>query len=213
MNEQIPAPDALLLMGSRCPWCPGVLQALETLRAEGVISGLETVNVEENPEVAAKLGVRSVPWLRLGPFELEGNRTLAELRDWAGKANSRDGMAMYLSELIGSGEIDKSLELVKKHSGHTRALLTLFADPETALNILIGISAIMEHLQGTETLAGISAELRELLSSDQPRVRGDACYYLSLSGLPDAAGWIRPLLEDEDENVREIATDSLKEIG
>ena len=213
MNEQITAPDALLLMGSRCPWCPGVLQALKTLRAEGMISGLETVNVEENPEVAAELGVRSVPWLRLGPFELEGNRTLAELRDWAGKANSRDGMAMYLSELIGSGEIDKSLELVKKHSGHMRALLALFADPETALNILIGISAIMEHLQGTETLAGISAELRELLSSDQPRVRGDACYYLSLSGLPEAAEWIRPLLEDEDENVREIATDSLKEIS
>ena len=74
------APAALMLMGTRCPYCRGVLKSLQSLLAAGDISQLETHNIEENPELARELGVRSVPWVRIGDFELEGLRSEKELR-------------------------------------------------------------------------------------------------------------------------------------
>jgi glutaredoxin len=212
MPENRHTPDALLLMGRQCPYCPTVLRALESLQQKGEISRLETVVLEEHPEVAAKYGVRSVPWVRIGPFELDGLRSEEELRKWAIRAGTPDGMSMYLSELIAGGNIDKCLEMIHADSHQLRALLMLFTDEDTELNIRIGISAIMESLQGGPELAGIAGDLRKLLTHTAPGVRGDACYYLSLTGLRDTAKWIRPLLQDSDENVREITRDCLAEL-
>ena len=91
MSETRTPPDTLLLMGKQCPYCPTVLKGLQSLEATGVIGHLETVVIEDNPEIAAELGVRSVPWVRIGPFELPGLRAEEELREWAEKAGSVSG--------------------------------------------------------------------------------------------------------------------------
>ena len=203
-------PDALMLMGTHCPYCPSVLKALQALVESGDISHLETHNIEENPEIARELGVRSVPWVRIGPFELEGLRSEKEFREWAVKAAADDGHTEWLDELLSSGNISKPLELIKSDPSMMDALLKLFADPDTQLNTQIGISAIMEDLQGTDTLSAIVDQLGELTQHEDARVRGDACHYLALSGNSKAAGFIKPLLDDSDANVREIAKESLE---
>lgn len=202
-----------MLMGRQCPYCPAVRASLERLSDEGVIGSLETVVIEDHPEVAAEYGVRSVPWVQIGPFELPGLRAEEELRDWAEKAGSLQGMAKYLAELIASGNIDKCVRLIQADSHQLKALLLLFTDPDTGLNVLIGVSAIMEALQGSTTLAGIGTDLRDLLTHDEARIRGDACHYLSLTGLAATDEWIRPLLGDADSNVRQIAADCLADLA
>jgi glutaredoxin len=204
------APEALMLMGTQCPYCPGVLKALQALLKSGHISQLETHNIEENPEIARQLGVRSVPWVRIGPFELEGLRSEKELRDWAIKAGSDSGTSDWFNDLLSSGNISKPLERIKSDPATIDALLTLFADPETQLNTQIGISAIMEELKDTDILAAIVGKLGELTRHKDARVRGDACYYLALSNSPQAAGFIKPLLDDTDVSVRDIARESLE---
>lgn len=206
-------PDALLLMGRQCPYCPTVLKHLQALQTEGVIAALEAVVIEDHPERAAELGVRSVPWVRIGPFDLAGLRPEQELREWAQKAGSTAGLAKYLDELLSTGKIDKCLALIRSDHDVLKALLHLFTDPDSELNARIGISAVMESLAGTEALQSIAGELRALAGHETARVRGDACHYLTLSGHPNAAQWIRPLLDDEDANVREIAAESLAELG
>lgn len=206
-------PDALLLMGRQCPYCPTVLKHLQALQAEGSIGKLETVVVEDHPERAAELGVRSVPWVRIGTFELAGLRSEQELRDWAHKAAAGAGQSEMLAELLESGGIERCLELVSKDETTLRALLDLFTDPDGKLNVRIGISAVMESLAGTPTLQAIAEDLHKLLSHQDARVRGDACHYLSMSGHPQAAKWIQPLLEDTDAHVQEIAEESLAELS
>ena len=76
MNQNA-IPDALLLLAPGCPHCPAVLEGLSGLLKEGVIGRLEAVNAAIHPERAAELGVRTVPWARIGPFELEGEQTPA----------------------------------------------------------------------------------------------------------------------------------------
>ncbi len=204
------APAALMLMGTHCPYCPGVLKALQSLLVSGHISQLETHNIEENPEVARELGVRSVPWVRIGSFELEGLRSEKELRDWAVKAATDSGSTDWLNELLASGNINKPLERIKSDPAMMDTLLDLFANPDTQLNTQIGISAIMEELKGSANLTAIVDRLGELTRHEDARVRGDACYYLALSGSPQASRYIKPLLDDTDASVREIARESLE---
>jgi glutaredoxin len=207
------APDALLMMGRHCPYCPTVLKHLQVLHAEGSIGSLETVVIEDHPERATELGVRSVPWVRIGTFELTGLRSEQELRDWAHKAASGAGQSQFLAELLESGGIGRCLELVREDEAMRRALLELFIDPDGKLNVRIGISAVMESLAGSPALQSSAEQLHGFLNHPDARVRGDACHYLALSGMQEAADWIRPLLDDADANVREIAADSLEELG
>jgi len=209
-EDSATTPDALMLMGTQCPYCPSVLKALQALVDSGHIHTLESFNIEENPELARELGVRSVPWVRIGSFELEGLRSEKELREWAEKAAAGTGLTNWLDELLSSGKLDKPLDRIKTDPAAMDALLKLFANPDTQLNTRIGISAIMEELQNTDTLSAIVDRLGKLTKHDDTRVRGDACYYLSLSNNPDAAAYIKPLLKDEDASVREIARESLE---
>ncbi len=212
MNTPASRPDALLLMGKHCPYCPTVLQGLQALKADGVIGKLETVVIEDQPERAAELGVRSVPWVRIGPFELAGLRSEQELRSWAEKAGTEAGMAGYLDELLSGGNIDKGMALARDNPGTLHALLLLLADPDTQLNTRIGISVIMEALENSARLQAIVDQLGELARHAEASVRGDACHYLALSGSSAALPYITPLLEDEDAGVREIAEESLEQL-
>ena len=203
------APDAVMLMGSTCPYCPTVLKALQSLLDSGHIDTLETYNIEEHPDIARQYGVRTVPWVRIGEFELEGLHSEKELREWAEKAASGGGLSDWLLEQLGSGRIDATLERVQSDTAGMTALLALFEDPDTELNIRIGISAIMEDLEGSELLKTHIEALGALTQHEEARVRGDACHYLALCQESSVRKWIEPLLDDEDSDVREVAQDSL----
>jgi hypothetical protein len=205
-------PDALLLLGTRCPHCPTVLAALSTMVKAGIIGTLRAVNIEQRPDIAQELGVRNVPWVRIGPVELEGLRSEKELRDWAEKAGTPAGLSAWLDELLTTGKINRALALVKSEPEGPAALLQLFADPDTQLNTRIGISAIMEDLAGTEQLRGLSGRLGELTRHDEAHIRGDACHYLGLAGDPAAVDYLKPRLEDPDMQVREVAKEALQQL-
>ena len=203
-------PDALLLLGTHCPHCPSVLQGLANLVKAGTLGTLKVVNIEQRIDIAQELGVRSVPWVRIGSFELEGLRSEQELAEWAARATSESGTAEWLNELLSGGKLDQALQKIRSDPAGMDALLQLFTDTDTQLNTRIGISAIMEHLENTETLRAVVDRLGELTQHEDAHIRGDACHYLALSGSEKAADYIRPLLQDADAEVREVARESIE---
>jgi glutaredoxin len=72
-------PDVLLFVAPGCPHCASVLQGLNLLAGQKLIGKLTVIDVAEHPGQAAEYGVRSAPWLRLGPFTLTGAHSPAEL--------------------------------------------------------------------------------------------------------------------------------------
>jgi thiol-disulfide isomerase/thioredoxin len=198
-----------MLLGTHCPYCPTVLQGLENLVKSGVIGKLVAVNIEQHPEVARELNVRSVPWVRIGPFELEGLRSEKELRMWAEATGTESGFALYLDELLSTGKINQAIRLIKNDAAAIKALLTLFANPETQLNTRIGISAIMEDLAGSDLLKGIVDAIGELSRHDEARIRGDAAHYLGLTGSPKAVDYLERLVQDTNGDVKAVAAESL----
>jgi len=205
-------PTALLLIATGCQHCPSVLQSLCELVKEGKLSSIEVVNIVEDPERARSLNVRSVPWLKLGEFELLGLKSKTEILKWIKKSATPDDMSAYFEELMVSGEISKVHKLIEEQPQQMKTLFKIMADENSGLSARIGVGAIIEQLEGSEILTQNINELAKYCKHKQARVRSDACYYLGLTHHPDAEKYIRPLLKDTNSEVKEIAEEALAEL-
>ncbi|MCW8936321.1 MAG: thioredoxin family protein [Gammaproteobacteria bacterium] len=206
-------PSALLLIATGCQHCPSMLLSMSELIKEGKISQLEVVNIVEAPERAQALNVRSVPWLKVGEYELVGLKSKSEIQQWIDKSADTEDMSAYFEELMVSGEISKVQQLVEDKPQHMKTLLDIMASEESGLSARIGVGAIIEQLAGSEILQNNIDELGVYCQSPVARIRSDACYYLGLSHHKKAEKYIRPLLDDSDDEIKEIAQDALAEIS
>lgn len=203
------AADATLLIRSSCPHCASVAEALLRLTKMGKLGRLELINLDSRPEPAQALGVRSVPWLKLGPFELIGARGFHELEDWAAHAAAGSGWPDYLLALLAEQQLPKAVALLRDQPQHLGDLLDRMADTQLEMGARIGISAVVEEFAETPALRGCVPQLIELTLSAEPQTRADACHFLGLAGDPTAAPAVRRLLQDESDDVREIAVETL----
>lgn len=206
-------PDALLLTTPDCPHCPTVQAGLSELVKQGKIGRLEVINVSDRPEVARQYGVRGVPWLKLGPFELQGLRSPAELARWAERAGITAGMADYFRESLDTGELAKVIAGVKRDTGAFEALWQLLADPDTALGVRVGIGAVLEDFAGSMELQSQVEALGKLTRSPAAHVRGDAAHYLALTRDVRALPYLQALVNDPEQQVREIARESSDQLS
>lgn len=202
--------DALLFISRHCPHCAAVLAGLSDLVKHGGIGRLEVVNIEIHPEAAEASAVRSVPWLRLGPFELAGARTPGELAVWARRASEPEGMADAFHDLLKTGGLAQVLTLVAADATRLAALLPIVGNPEASINVRLGAGVVFEEYAGSDALRALIPALGELSAFGDARVRADACHYLCLSGADAARPWLEARLEDVDEEVREIAREGLE---
>lgn len=203
------APDALLFLSSRCPHCPAVLQSLSDLVKRGVLGRLEVVNLEQHADAAQAHGVRSVPWVKIGAFELPGQRSHAELEEWAQRAGSANGMADYFHALLKEGELNQVLDTVRRQPDTLVAILPIVANPEASINVRIGAGVVIEEFAGSPALHAVLPQLGALAHHADARVRADACHYLHFTHSKAAMPYLERCLQDDDSVVREIAADSL----
>lgn len=198
-----------MLLGTHCPHCPSVLASLSELLKQGVIARMEVVNLEQMPEYGRELGVRSVPWVKIGPFELSGLHSKAELQTWAERAGSEQGMTAYFEQLLGDGEVKRVLEMIASDHRLLHALIGLVSDADAKINARLGAGVVFEEYEGTRELLALIPELGALTTHEDARVRSDACHYLSLTHDESVLEYIEPLLDDVHDEVREVAEESL----
>ncbi|MEJ2466122.1 MAG: HEAT repeat domain-containing protein [Candidatus Thiodiazotropha sp.] len=204
------APDALLLLATGCAHCPGVLEGLSQLLKQGRLGRLEVVNILSHPEAAEAVGTRSVPWTRIGLFELEGALSPTELGRWADLADSEAGIAAYYSHLLETRRPHKLSQLLAAHPETLTQLIGLLGDDKTPMAIRIGIGVVLEEMEGSSLLAQGLDALIKLAELDQANIRCDAAHYLGLTHHGDAEAPLRKLLTDEHPDVREIAEEALQ---
>ena len=213
MDKQQTVPDAELLIAPGCPHCPAVLAALSDMVKQGLIGELLIANIAQRPEAAEERGVRGVPWIRVGPFELTGAHGGAELRNWATRAADPDAHQQFLTEQLEAGELDSVITACRRAPALLAALLVMAADPETPFAVRIGIGAVIEDLAGDARLVAVMDNLLALSNSELAPIRADAAHYLGLVGTETAASRLDEMLHDPDAEVREIAAESLADLG
>ena len=206
------SPSVIMLMGQHCTFCGPMMQILTELMKSGLIAELRIINIEKQPQLARELGVRSVPWLQIGPFELAGARNRKEIVDWLERASSFEGINSYLEEVLAEGNIEFANRLIDRYPQALENVIELMADAEAKINVRLGIGVIIEERAASEGFKAVIPRLIEYLSDSDARVRGDACHYLSLTGDKAYIPQIRAMLQDDSEEVREIAQDSLDEL-
>lgn len=205
-------PDALLFVAPGCPHCATVLQGLNELARQGLIGKLTIVDVAEHPEQAAEQGVRTTPWLRLGPFTLTGAHSPAELRQWAGWASGEAGTAHYVEHLLKQGDYQQAAAFIDADTHRLKPLLAIVADPKAKLEVRLGVSALLESHANSPSLQNLLPQLAELTRHADHRVRADACHLLGLTGSAAARAYVEICLNDAHEEVREIAEEAMEEL-
>lgn len=207
------SPAVLMLMSRQCTYCGPMMQALTELMKAGQIAELRIVNIESSPELAVQLGVRSVPWLRIGPFELLGSRSKQEMLLWIERTSNPAGFNDYLEEVLSEGKLEYASRLLESYPQALENIIEMMADPEAKINVRLGVGVLIEDMAESVEFKVVIPRLIDYLSSKDARIRGDACHYLSLTRDVSLIPLIEPLLSDESEEVREIAQDSLDELS
>ena len=205
-------PDTLLLLAPGCPHCPLVLEGLSALLKEGVIGRLEIVNIAAHPEVAEAAGTRTVPWVRIGPFELDGVITPKELRHWAERCTTLEGAKEYFYQMLKNGRRDKVERLIRSAPQHAELLADLMADAESSMAVRLGIGAVLEEFHNSGLTDAMIPKLAALTRSGDALTRADACHFLTLIGGAAVIPHLHDCLNDEDAEVREIAQEALNEL-
>ena len=213
MNSSPSSIDALLLLAPGCPHCPTVLDGLGQLVKQGLLGRLEVVNIASHPETASELGVRSVPWVRIGEFELQGAHSPGELKLWAERATAPDGVALYIRELLSAGQLASTIALVRRHPDWLKAALSLLADKDSGMALKTGLAALIEEFTGSKLLIAQIDTLAQLLTHPHHGIRADACYFLGLCHSPQALPYLQQAVSDAHSEVQEIARDALVELS
>lgn len=206
-------PEVTLLIGSGCSYCPVVLDACTRLLKEERIGRLDVINVTLYPEEAAKRGIRSVPWMEVGPYHLEGAHTYGDLLKWIDNTAAATKQADYFQHLLETGRIEPVIEQARQRTENRRELVTLLSRAGTPMAVHIGVGAVLEELSVDGLLKDIVDDMIELTESGDPKLRADACHYLGMSLSDKAVSRLEEILQhEEDPDVREIATESLAEL-
>jgi len=192
--------------------CPSVLQALCDLLKEGLIASLETINLSVAPEAATRYGVKTVPWIRIGEFELEGQHSPSELRQWAEYCDQDSGWAHYFTYLIQNSQRHKILKKIGQQKSLINVLIELLDNTETDFGVRLGIDAIFEELAGSSSLKAAIPALVALSRHPEARIRCDALHYLALSHSNEVLSILNDGTQDDDLHVRESANDALQSL-
>ncbi len=207
--------SATMLLTSSCPHCPAVLSGLSSLIKSGQLSELKIINIEQQPEAAKQFNTRTVPWLQLkfplGFFEFEGLYSETELQQWCSNSKTLKGISHYCLMLLDQGKIKELTKIITLYPNWLHATLLLVEDEETSLSIRVGISAIFESLDANQ-FNSIYDALIMMTQNNLARIRSDACFYLSLTKNPNAITTLQKCLNDDNDEVKEIAADAIEEL-
>ncbi|MEJ2622062.1 MAG: HEAT repeat domain-containing protein [Candidatus Thiodiazotropha sp.] len=209
MNQHAP-PEVLFLLATGCHHCPMVLESLTQQLKQGSIARLDAVNIVNRPEVAQRLGVRSVPWTRIGRFELAGALSPKELEQWIERATEGSGVADYFSESLAAQRSDKVISWLDESPEDLKTVLELQLKTTTPMAARIGIGVVMEQLEGDPRLSHALPTLITMSRSPKANIRADVAHYLGLTHHPDAKSTLSEMLNDSHPDVREIAAESLE---
>lgn len=205
----VAVPDALLLITGGCPHCPAALQALSGLLKEGAIGRLQVINVAIHTEEAESRGVQSVPWIKIGPFEVDGVVSPSKLRELAQGVNDDAVFDNWLLETLKTGKRQKFEALVRGEPQRIHALARLMNDPESSMMIRLGIGAILEELQTTGLTKPLVPAFSAMLNNEDRLIRADACHFLTLIGGEEIRQYMLACVDDADPEIREMAQDWL----
>lgn len=203
---------AIALIGTQCPHCSAVLEHLTQLVKQGELGELQIINLNEAPDIARKLGVRSVPWVKIGSYELSGSQTLEAFKQRIQWTKDNGELLGKFDHMLSHGEAPEVTQIIQDDNSRMDVIIKLLSDSATILSTRIGIGVVMEDFAGSELLQSLIPTFGQLLEHDDARIRADASHYLSLTQSTEAIPYLENHHNETDLEVLEVIADSLEEL-
>ena len=205
--------SARLFSAPGCPHCLGVKRALEQLINEESIGELEVIDIIRQPELAAELGIKTVPWLEMGALTFSGEQSLQTLREWAQRLSEPEAMVDYYQKLLTDGELAVAEQVLQKNPSTLSSLLSLMVRDELPMQVRIGVVALFEGVAGEAQLQALIPALTAWLAHKDYRIRVDIAYLLELTAANEAITPLKKLLQDENLEVQEAAAEAIQTLA
>lgn len=207
------AVEALLFIAPDCSYCPKALDVLGALIKNGRLARLEVINLALDSRKAQAMGVRSVPWMRVGPFYFEGLMGESELAQWIDRADTAQGLTFYVQIQLETGRLAPLTEWMQAHPQYLSAVLPLIEDADTSIHVRTGVGALIEEFATSAAMEALIPALGRLSEREDHRVRSDASHYLGLTRNAKALPFLEARRNDLHPEVREIAREALDALG
>ena len=205
--------DLLVFVTPACPHCPNQVRQAMVLALASSKVDLTVVDAEAHLELAARHGARSVPFTVIGgDLGLVGAVPAAALVDHIVNLGGPGGDRAVLAAMIDNGRTEAAavrLDDVR----FRRAFAELWT--HSVLSSRMGLMMLAEEAleNRPHLMDDIVGELVPLLESDDVGLLGDTVDLLAAIAHPDAAGALKKLRDNPDEDIVEAAEEALEAIS
>jgi thiol-disulfide isomerase/thioredoxin len=195
-----------------CTNCPKVVEMVVAFASKSPKLCVIIVDVARYNDLAEAYGIQSVPTTVIDKelvliAQVSPGRLSTLLAERQTEFYDRELIRSFL-ERSRPGE---AAELIGRGRGRM-GILELFQEPEisTRMGVLVVLGRVLE--KNEDALREMVPALIELLSHEDPRIRGDIADFLGTVGDPRAIPHLERLALDEDPDVVEAARDALEEL-
>jgi len=117
-----------------------------------------------------------------------------------------------IADYMEGGLLDNIIDMFRHDKNLYAFVGELLTDER--MRVRIGITALLESLNTEEpdNVRKAIPYILPLLQDQNPVLRGDAAYLIGLIGRGEDISALQKLLEDENENVRSIVNDAIRDI-
>lgn len=202
--------EIYVFIGTACPHCPQAVRAAHLLALKSSNITTSIIDAQRFAEFSDTFKIRSVP-MTVIDRSMMINEVIPpdKLAERILSKESNDFQKKALLSLVAFGNIDKALQLlVESENG---ADIFLLSWKKSIMSQRMGLMLMAEQAldeDGT-VFNNIVPGLIDSLNMEDVTLRGDTADLLGQIGHPDAIESLKILLEDENEDVAEIAKEAI----
>jgi len=202
--------DITIYSAPCCTFCHAMIKILEQLKSNEKIPLFNNIDISQNPEIAEKLHIRTVPFISIKGRIFIGKMTTAEIAHWYLKEDNTQGHADYFNWQLNKGEMKATESTLLLSPQLLTQAIKLLLDSETSLTVKIGLMALIEGFENTDQLRDCFSIIKQNSEHNDHRIRTDVTELILLSQHKDAKNVLTKMTLDDHPDVSEAALDALK---
>jgi thiol-disulfide isomerase/thioredoxin len=202
-----------VLTAPGCPFCQSAVRLVERYARDRPEVKVAVHDVSEVPDLAARLGVKSVPTIVVADdVALIGAVTPERLAEVVAAVGTPAFATERLRTCIDSRRLDEVVAFLRA-GADLEAIIPLLRDGDLSLRVAVLLAVEQAAAASPGCLGPLVPHLVTLLEAGDARLRGDIADLLGTIAAPQALPPLRALLGDPDGEVAAAAADALARIG
>jgi thioredoxin-like negative regulator of GroEL len=201
--------ELVIFVAETCPHCANAVRQAEAVARASPRVTVSVIDAQQSPELAARYSVKSVPTTMLdGGLSWVGVEGAARIAERVLARGTADHERAVFASLVESGRHGEAIERIVD-GGEVAHFAALWVASTTSTRIGLMLVAEGALERRPDALHETIDALLPALESADAALRGDTADLIGQTGNPAGLEALRPLLDDPNPDVAEIAAEAL----